>query len=286
MSFIVTTYNVLATSYIKPEYYLNTPRQLLDPHDRIPRLVSYLERLRSDVFCLQEVEPEVFGTIQARLEPLGYSAEYAMKGQGKPDGCGVFFNARHLQLLHILRLDYQSADGDQPASGHVAQLVRLNATGHHMLVVNTHLKWDPEGRHELSHIRQLIETLAAQAATGSGLIVCGDLNSNPRSSVVRALHAAGLEYAHVACQDSATCNANQSAEMLDFIFYNNAFRGEALPIPSVMQHTPLPTLDQPSDHVPVSAVFEWRSNGKSVVDASLQVTACSTPGSLSHGPHQ
>lgn len=49
LDFTVATYNVLATAYIRPEWYPFSPKALLDPFHRIPALVEHLVRLRADI---------------------------------------------------------------------------------------------------------------------------------------------------------------------------------------------------------------------------------------------
>src|SRR5262249_45986520 len=56
MAFRAATYNVLATAYIKPEWYAGVPPELLKPSWRVPALVRQVESLDADLLCLQEVE--------------------------------------------------------------------------------------------------------------------------------------------------------------------------------------------------------------------------------------
>src|SRR5262245_20302521 len=101
------TYNVLATAYIKPEWYRGVPPNLLSPAWRVPALVRHVESLGADLVCLQEVENEVFAALNQRLKLLGYEGHYEKKGRGRPDGCATFFRTSVFTQLQLLRLDYQ-----------------------------------------------------------------------------------------------------------------------------------------------------------------------------------
>src|SRR5688572_6528119 len=90
VSFTVATYNVLATAYIKPEWYPGVSDHLLRAETRVPALVRHVEALGADVLCLQEVEPDVFAALGDRLGPLGYAGYYQQKGRNRPDGCATF----------------------------------------------------------------------------------------------------------------------------------------------------------------------------------------------------
>jgi endonuclease/exonuclease/phosphatase family metal-dependent hydrolase len=269
MAFLVATYNVLATAYIKPEWYPFSPQELLDPLRRIPALVEHIAQLQSDVLCLQEVEDALYAAIERRLAPLGYAGSLARKGQDKPDGCATFFLTDAFELVRFVRVEYQDAGWGRPSSGHVAQILVLKDGQRFLGIANTHLKWDSpnlprDQHHGYRQIRQLLQERHLHAPECSGWVICGDLNVTPDSPVVEALHGAGFEFSHAGCDQAATCNPNRRAKMIDFVFHDRALRAEPLALPAVGNQTPLPGPGQPSDHVAVLARFEWReSDGES-----------------------
>src|SRR5262245_16900968 len=121
MAFTVATYNVLASSYIKPPWYPFTPPSVLAPEHRLPALVWHLVGLDADVFCLQEVEEVAFGSFEAGLAPSGYTGHYTRKGGGKPDGCATFYRTAAFEPLGADRVDYRDGAGGRGDSGHIAQ---------------------------------------------------------------------------------------------------------------------------------------------------------------------
>ena len=260
MSFTLTSYNVLASGYIKPSFYPRTPPDALKPAWRIPALVKRVVNLGSDVLCLQEVDLDTLAALRAALEPLGYVGHDARKGLGKPDGCSTFFRADRFKLKHAQRLEYADGNGLEPDSGHVALVVALEFEGRTVGVANTHLKWDAPGttleqRRGYRQIGQWLNEREELAPDADAWVVCGDFNVTPENELITRLQAAGLEYAHVGL-DAFTCNSNHRAKMIDYVF-SAGLRSAPITPPEIDDLTPLPSWDQPSDHLPLSARLEW-----------------------------
>jgi endonuclease/exonuclease/phosphatase family metal-dependent hydrolase len=260
LSFSVATWNILATGYIRREFYPMTPRELLDPAWRVPALVRHAAALEVDILCLQEVEAPAFTALRDGLAAAGYTGMRAAKGRNRPDGCATFFRAAHFSLIEERRIAYADGSGE-PDSGHIAQLLILGQEGRRLAVLNTHLKWDSPGtpRERQWAYRQIqlaIEALR-QAGPLDAQIVCGDFNVTPDSDAVEALRAAGMDYAHRDLPGIATCNSNRNARLIDFLFHTPSLRAHAFPPPTVNADTVLPSSDQPSDHVPLAAQFDW-----------------------------
>lgn len=266
MPIVAATYNVLASAYIKPEWYPFTPPELLDSKHRLAALTKRLIELEADLLCLQEVDRETFDVVRRSLTQLGYAGALAMKGQGRPDGCSIFVRATALTLHRTRRFEYDDVVGGRPASGHVAQLAVLDLGGRRLGVANTHLKWDPptaarETRYGYRQMAQLLEAREKLAPECDGWVVCGDLNATSDSDVVAALLRAGFRPTHNGSAGAATCNSNGQAKMIDFLFYDQALAAEPLVLPRVEDDTPLPGPDQPSDHVAVVARLAWKKGG-------------------------
>ncbi len=261
-SFRLVSYNVLATSYIRPEFYPDTPAELLAERHRVPALVRYIADLHADLYCLQEVEHDTFETINTALGPMDYGAQLARKGGLRPDGCAMLFQLGRLRLVGAVRLEYEEGLGQAP-SGHVAQIVVLECGSRQFGVANTHLKWDPPGvaparQYGYRQVCELLSALRSDPYRGLPWIICGDLNASLSSDVVHALLHAGFTYSHTAPHDGATCNANRTAKMIDYIFSEAPLQARPFPLVPVDDTTPLPGPTQPSDHVPVVAEIAWR----------------------------
>ena len=259
MPFTLTTWNILATAYIRRAWYPRTPRIVLEPVWRVPALVRHARDLGTDILCLQEVELEVFDALRTGMEELGYSGTHAMKGEERPDGCATFF--RGFTLLSDRRIAYADGAGGC-ASGNIAQVLLFEHQGKRLGIANTHLKWDPpetprDRQLGYRQIRQAIEALRTEADSPGGQIVCGDLNVAPDSDVVEAMLGEGFDYAHRHCPGARTCNSNKQPKLIDHVFYRGSLRAHPILPAEVGEETLLPSLEQPSDHVPLAAQFDW-----------------------------
>jgi mRNA deadenylase 3'-5' endonuclease subunit Ccr4 len=262
MSFWAATYNVLANAYLNPAWYRNVPAELLRPTWRMPALLEHIESLAADLFCLQEVEAGVFTALQERLEGLGYLGHHELKGGGRPDGCATFFRADLFTLRQVQRLDYHDGAGPQPDSGHIALLLALDYQGQLLGVANTHLRWDKPGTpvsEQLGYrqITQLLEACHQFIPACRGWLVCGDFNCTPRSEVLAALHEASFDYAHASCPGAHSCVANGKARLIDYLCYSPELWARPADLPTIWDDTPLPSKQQPSDHLALLAELDW-----------------------------
>jgi mRNA deadenylase 3'-5' endonuclease subunit Ccr4 len=266
MSFSVASYNILADAYLRREWYPHIPESVLDPQRRRAALVRHIEGLIADVICLQEVEPAAFTAIAASLQLLGYQAHYAPKGAGRPDGCATLIreNAFTVRARHDLR--YADGWGTRPDSGHVALVLVLEREGRVLGVANTHLRWDSPGTRlaeqwAYRQITQLLESRKGIDPQCPAWIFCGDFNITPDSAVVRMLEQAGFLSAYRGQEHRSPCVANGKARMIDYLFHTAALESRPVDLPAIDDRAALPSLEEPSDHLPIMAWFVWREVG-------------------------
>ncbi|MBI3723384.1 endonuclease/exonuclease/phosphatase family protein [bacterium] len=258
MSFSLASYNVLAQSYVRASYYPHSPAPFLDPAWRLPALVTHVERLEADLLCLQEVEEPLFAALTARLGPLGYGLELALKGGGKPDGCALLYRKTAFSLRSSFALRYRDGGGDEPVSGHVALVAILEHAGRALGVAGTHLKWDPPTtapgeKRGLRQAAELLDRIERERECRTW-IVAGDLNVAPGSDVFRLLVSRGFEEPF---QETAfTCNSNGKRKKIDHVFHTPDLRASPGPLPALEDDTPLPSPEQPSDHLALRVKFE------------------------------
>jgi len=257
-AFTLGTWNILATAYIRRDYYPNTPPEVLDPRQRVPALLTRAGEMQLDLLCLQEVETDTFAALEDHLSAHGYSGRLAMKAGGKPDGCAVFFRSDRCRLLSEQRLAYSDGAGN-PNSGHIAQILAFALLEVRLDLVNTHLKWDAPGapRDHGWGYRQALQALSALPAPADKTIqiVCGDFNVTEDSPVIELLTAAGFDHTHHAAPGVYTCNSSSQPKLIDYIFFRGPVRVRPVALPPLDAATPLPSLDQPSDHLPLIAHF-------------------------------
>jgi mRNA deadenylase 3'-5' endonuclease subunit Ccr4 len=262
MSFKVATYNILATAYINPEWYVGIPPDLLRPEWRIPALVRHVASLAADLLCLQEVENDTFSALDRHLRSLGYGGHYEQKGRGRTDGCATFFRQGLFTLHQLKRLDYHDGEGGAGDSGHIALLLALEYQGRLLGVANTHLRWYKPGTPPAGHVGyrqavELVQAIAAFAPACRGWLVCGDFNSAPDGDVVAAMRRAGHSDAHAACPEARSCVANGRASLIDYIFHTRELRSRPFDPGRLGDDTWLPSPEQPSDHLALVAEMDW-----------------------------
>jgi mRNA deadenylase 3'-5' endonuclease subunit Ccr4 len=264
MSFTVATYNVLASAYIQRAHYPRTPAMVLNPVWRVPALVQYISRLKADILCLQEVEPEFFVALRTSLGEMGYGAHYARKYARRPEGCAIFFRGNAFELLDAHVIAYADGAGIAPDTGHIALRALFRSDGGILGVVNTHLTWDPPSTPRNAQvgprqIQQLLTEYENSASAARGWIIAGDFNVTPDSEIIATVERAGLIYAHSGLTGVFSCNVNSDARMIDYIFASSALVAEPQLPPVIDDKTILPSAEQPSDHVPVMAKFDWKN---------------------------
>jgi endonuclease/exonuclease/phosphatase family metal-dependent hydrolase len=239
------------------------PPELLYPAWRVPALVGHIARLDADLLCLQEVEADVFGDLNQKLEPLGYLGRYEPKAGNRPDGCAVFWRTSLFTLRAARRLEYHDCEhGPIQHSGHVAELLALEHEGRLLGVANTHLRWDRPGTprdKQVGHRQavELLEECGRFEPRCAGWVICGDFNRRPNGEVIATFRQAGYEFAHASRPHVRSAVANRRASLIDYIFHSTALQSQPLDPPEVSDATVLPSAEQPSDHLPLAAEMEW-----------------------------
>jgi endonuclease/exonuclease/phosphatase family metal-dependent hydrolase len=221
---------------------------------RIPALTQHISGLAADILCLQEVETDTFAALRARLAPAGFAAHYARRRNAQPDGCATFYRHEAFEFLDLRVIAYADG-GDAPDSGDIGLVLLLRSADGVVGIANTHLAWEPPETPPAAQrgprkIRQLLAECGS-VADCQGWLICGDLNVTPDAEVVAALSRAGFRYAHQNLEETYTCSVNGRAKMIDYLFHSSALRPEPQPVYLISDHTPLPSPEQPSDHLPV-----------------------------------
>jgi endonuclease/exonuclease/phosphatase family metal-dependent hydrolase len=246
VAFRVASYNVLADGYIRPELYPRTPPECLSPARRRAAIVARVAGLAADIVCLQEIEPEVLGAFAA-VAPE-YTHHYAPKA-GRPDGVAIL---TRLPAGERATLAYQ--DG----TGRVALLLVAEVEGRRLGIASTHLKLDGAGESfGVGQAERLVDAIAAFHPACDGWVVCGDLNATPGSAVLERMLARGLRDSHEGAS-GATCNFAAGPKRIDFVLCSASLTALPQALAPIGPDTPLPSFEEPSDHLPVAAILAFR----------------------------
>ena len=244
------SWNMLADAYVRPEFFPYTTPPILEPRARaaarLDRLTHHTASGAADVLCLQEIEPAFFEAASARLD--AFEGRFSQK-RGKPDGCAIFVR-RSLGDVTFRELVFR--DG----TGHVAVAAVVAGIG----IASTHLKWQAEDvpLEERLGRAELRELLDAWLLPGERWIVCGDLNAETSSPVLDVAFSRGLRDAYASLPDACTANANGRRKRIDFILHTPEFEAIPTPLPTITDTTPLPSSEEPSDHLAIRASLTAR----------------------------
>ncbi len=259
-SFSIASYNILADSYVKPEWYRHVDPEVLRWDRRKFALAERIARLNADIVCLQEVEADAYTLLERPLGAEGYDGVFAKKGCAKPDGCATFFRPGRLRFAGSETIYYRDSLGGVPHSGHLALVCDFTCDWGVIKVANTHLKWGQENKPPEEHIgyiqiSELVNDHFKQDRRSFAWIVCGDLNVKADNPVVRELINNGFQDAYAGYEQD-TSNPNNRAKRIDYLFYTAGLKAKPMKLMEIDDHTPLPSADEPSDHLAVMAVIE------------------------------
>jgi len=254
-TFTAVTYNVLAQSFAHRDRYPLSSPEALDPVHRHALLLARIEALDADLLCLQELEPAVYDDLRARLEATHHPA-YVRRDR-RPDGAAVF--ARRA-LFDWLGHEVLYFEARRPGDDGLALVVRLTLDGRPLHVACTHLAWQPGSTPRAEHVgcRQMRELVAHRDAVAPDAtwIFAGDFNAVSRSDVLAAALERGMDESCRSQRPWDTCAINGRPRKLDYLLFS---AGRLAPSPGVLPKlfgdTALPSLTEPSDHLPLRVDF-------------------------------
>lgn len=231
----VCSYNVLAEIYTSKAQYPYCPLWALHWNYRHQNLMREMKQYAADIYCLQEVQEDRFAEyFYPEMRNLGYEGEYKKKTrrsmgmEGKVDGCAVFFKVSRIRLLEKYVIEFNeaavtmarsrniitktSSPTDEQVSDALARLLKDNVAqvmvfetipegrehAQRFCVCNTHIHWDPEFLDvKLWQTQMLVKELQKFVVTRHlPIILCGDFNSMPDSSVYEFLSTGALRASH------------------------------------------------------------------------------------------
>ena len=259
MPFSVVSYNILADAYINPAWYPSIAPSLLSARRRLPALSQRLQAMQVPILCLQEVEPKALACLENDFRRLSYRFHYLQK-RGKPDGCATLIDDKAFAVQSAHEIHFEDGRDDQPDSDHLALALILETVSGILGIVNTHLKWDPPdtpltrqwGYRQAAELVTRLEPIACDT-----WILCGDLNAEPGSPVLKVFHRAGLRDAYAAYPNMYTCNPNRRAKRIDYLLHTPDLKSQPAELPEITDQTLLPSPREPSDHLPIMARFRW-----------------------------
>lgn len=260
--FSVVTYNVLAQAYVRRDRYESSPEDALAPDARQRLLLARIAELNADIYCLQEVEPEVHEAVARRLG-AAYTGAYEQK-RGRPDGCSVFARRERFAVTSTRALRYRARDRGDEQLALIAECVERRAE-RPLTIASTHLRWQkretPPSRHvgRLQMI-ELLDHLQQRVPTDQTWLLAGDLNALSDSVVLRAALDRGAQLSCRAQRPWDTVNINGRRRKLDYLLFpRDHLHPTPGALPRLRRDTPMPSTREPSDHLPLRVEYSWRA---------------------------
>jgi endonuclease/exonuclease/phosphatase family metal-dependent hydrolase len=256
----VVTWNILAQSFVQPKRYPKTPPEILEAQTRIPKVLARLKEINADVYCLQEVEPEMAVKIQGTLGGADVFLMHYAQRHGHADGCAILVRRAVAEVSHLSVMRYAAGRGK---SDRLAVLGALRLAGDHkrLGIASTHLDWQRNQTTPEQHLGrlQLMELFAGYQALVPGCdarLIAGDFNETSQSCVLDEARRQGWYLGAKTQRPWDTTNINGRCRKIDYILYSTP---ELTPYPeplaSLSSYQPLPTAQEPSDHLPLVIGF-------------------------------
>lgn len=252
----VMTYNVLAQAYCKPERYPHTPASAFDATTRRALLFERIDSLDADVMLLQEIEPDLHEVMQACYPSSEWASHY-MQRPGHIDGCAVWVRRSVGDISLSDELVFAS---HEPGYSQVAAwMMLITPAGTHIGVMSTHLRWQPREKADSEHVglAQLEEALNVSDAHDCAWIVGGDFNALSQSCVLKHAFGRGWSLGGRAQRPWDTVNFSGKRRKIDYLLYKRKdFMVSPGRLIKLESDTPMPSVTEPSDHLPVVVDFE------------------------------
>ena len=218
------TFNVLADAYLDHGDYSHADPELLKPQGRLPYLLRTITDLEADVIGLQEVEAWLLEALRATRR---WQIFWTPKIGGKPDGCLMLVNS-NIEVADFKSIQYR--DG----SNHVMQWVLING----VTMLNTHIRWDLFYR--VSQAQRVLGELGERPA-----VILADSNDRPGEPVHELIEQAGFWNVWGDAPTALIGSEHAPIDLLAVRGVDACREGTLSPLDGI------PTLQCPSDHVPV-----------------------------------
>lgn len=192
---LVMSYNVLAYYFTKYEYFPYCPEQYLHVKYRSPRIINEIEKVNPDVLCLQECDFDLFSEYYLpNLEALGYNCHYKASSSNRIVINVVCYKKKLFTAIEEFKIDLNDELTKRDEAFNKfkdATVINMthNPTGKRLVVVNTHLYWNPEYEFvKYGQIAKIIKDIEKKYSASVPMILCGDFNSLPNSNVIKYIY--------------------------------------------------------------------------------------------------
>ena len=249
----ITTWNVLSEAYENKSYYDESIYNYLHwSEGRREKASSYLIGLKSDIYCLREVNFRMALDIYNQFDDNEYELLWQVRTrENKTEyGCAMIYRKNKCQLKQFFVYRYQSGN-------HIFIASLFDINGKSLWVVDTHINWS--SREE--DLQDLQEQLNCHLGfTVDNQVIVGDFNAESSEKWYQSLQKNHLTDAFKDHADDYTYNSGKLAKWIDFILLHHltekdviewTIGNESGKIP-LFKEKALPNNSISSDHLPLS----------------------------------
>jgi len=192
---LVMSYNVLAYYFTKAEYFPYCPEEYLHVKYRSPRIVNEIEKVNPDVLSLQECDFDLFSEYYLpNLTALGYVCHYKASSSNRIVINVVCYKKSLFTLEEEYKIDLNEELNKKDEAFNKfkdATVINMkhNPSGKRVVIVNTHLYWNPEFEYiKYGQLSKIIKDIEKKYSASVPMILCGDFNSLPNSNVIKYVY--------------------------------------------------------------------------------------------------
>jgi CCR4-NOT transcription complex subunit 6 len=192
---LVMSYNIMAYNFTKIEWFPYCSPEYLHPKYRAPRILNEIERVDADIICLQECDHDLFlEYYKVNLEALGYQCEFKLMSTNRIVTNVIAYKKKLFknEKFEYLDLNEELERIDESFQKHKEAFfltLKHYATGKNVVIVNTHLFWNPDYEYvKYGQVSKIINFIEKNYGTSARVIFCGDLNSLPGSNVLKYIY--------------------------------------------------------------------------------------------------
>ncbi|KAF8948928.1 Protein angel 1 [Haplosporangium gracile] len=190
------TYNLLSKRLAlqNPHLYDRCAKSDIKWENRSKLLMQELRSQMLDIYCLQEIDREHYiGFFQPTFREWGYSGVFKKRNGDKPDGCAIFFRNKTVKAVQLLGVNFDEnvfTKKENIGIVGIFDIIHQERT-RKVCLATSHIIFHPTyGMTKIAQLRMLLDS-AREMIEGQNtdipIILCGDFNALPYSTVIRYL---------------------------------------------------------------------------------------------------
>ncbi|KAG0271101.1 Protein angel 2 [Linnemannia exigua] len=201
-TFTVMTYNLLSNTLAlnNKHLYRHCAQSDIVWRNRSRRLIQELRSQWLDIYCLQEIDKEHYVDLfQPAFRDWGYSGVYKKRNGSKTDGCAIFFRNSTVKAIRLLGVNYDENPFSKKENIGIVGIfdIKHRDETRRVCLATSHIIFHPTyGMAKIAQLRMLLDnarTLIEDQKADIPIVLCGDFNALPYSTVLRYLTDANVD---------------------------------------------------------------------------------------------